>query len=1153
MTGGTITKTGGGNFIVGASGPGTMVQSAGLVDIQNGLTWVGELAGATTATLTINGSAEYRSGTISVGPRGPNAVLNLDGGTVRTNRFSGSSEDGNGFNTGNGTINFNGSQIIATANNGEFTRMVDTINLAPGGMLVDTNGFTLTAPVAMSGPGGVVKSGAGSLSLTGANSYTGATAVNEGTLALTTDATGGGALTVADGAALGLTQATDTGVLAVSNFTLGNADFDLAVAPAAGNPAAAAVNVTGTLALNGQVALHLVDESPVAGLFPVVSYAAKTGTGSIVAGSVPDGVVLNATTPVVDNGSVISLNIDRANAPYWMGNVSTVWNTTTANWRNGFTDAATTFANGDPVLFEDLFNTSIASKNVLLNSTVIPGGSGVTVDNDVDDYSISGTGKISGTAGLTKRGFARVTLSNTGNDFTGPVVIEEGTVQVSLLANAGSPSPLGAGDIVLAGGTLDYTGPVATVDRGLRIEAAANTTTSSVVLANNVTLGGPVTATLGKLAKTGTGTLTLSHPGDNVLGNGTAVPGAVRVDEGTLALVGGGTQINTVTGEFWVGSSTFANATLTLNGTSLNGDNWLSISRGNGTTGLTSTVTATNSSLSFANVSLGFDAGVVGHDTDSILTLTDSTFTVGNGNANLGESGGATATITLNGNSAFTAGSTYLALNPNSAATLQQNGGTVTVGNNNEIQIGARGPAVWNLTAGTVNASGWTVIGRYNVPGASGEVNVSGGTFNQVQLERNLIVGEETTGTLTVSGTGVVNAASDLGILIANGTTGTGTINLDGGTLSTKRIREGAAGSSTFNFNGGTLIAAPGANPDFMSNLDSVVVKAGGAFVETDLDSPVAIGSPLAAGTGGGGLTKSGTGTLQLNAINGYTGTTTVTAGTLAGTGSVAGPVVVQSGAALAPGATTGTFSAGGNVTFNAGSAFVVTIDDSLPADNGTLAVTGNLNLTGAALQVNVAGNPGAAPYTIATFGTRTGTFASVPAGVTVTYNANSITINPPAVSGFDAWISGFEVGELTGKTDDADGDGLTNLEEFALDGNPATGAASGKVRSRIETVEGQQALVITFPVRSTTGAFGGSPGLAATDAAGDVRYEVLGSNTLAAFDQGVTEIPASTAGMPALSSEDWTYKSFRLDGAIGGATPRGPKGFLTVTVEDAP
>ena len=40
---------------------------------------------------------------------------------------------------------------------------------------------------------------------------------------------------------------------------------------------------------------------------------------------------------------------------------------------------------------------------------------------------------------------------------------------------------------------------------------------------------------------------------------------------------------------------------------------------------------------------------------------------------------------------------------------------------------------------------------------------------------------------------------------------------------------------------------------------------------------------------------------------------------------------------------------------------------------------------------------------------------------------------------GYSVWISGYSVGELNGMTDDADGDGLVNLVEFALGGDPSS------------------------------------------------------------------------------------------------------------------
>ena len=137
MTGGTWVKNGGGNFIVGASGPGAMTQSAGLVDVQTGITWVGE-TNSCTGTLTISGTAEFRTSQfIAAVNGGTTGTINFNGGTVRTGQISG----GNG----NDTVNFGGSQIIATSHQPSFITGLNTANIT-GSLLVNSNGFNLTAP-----------------------------------------------------------------------------------------------------------------------------------------------------------------------------------------------------------------------------------------------------------------------------------------------------------------------------------------------------------------------------------------------------------------------------------------------------------------------------------------------------------------------------------------------------------------------------------------------------------------------------------------------------------------------------------------------------------------------------------------------------------------------------------------------------------------------------------------------------------------------------------------------------------------------------------------------------------------------------------------------------------------------------------------------
>jgi fibronectin-binding autotransporter adhesin len=286
MTGGTFTKTGGNSqFIVGASGPATMTLSGGLVDVQGGFTWVGESAGATTAVLTISGTAEFRSPVISVGPGSPAATLQLDGGTVRTRRFTGTRDENGGDQTGNGTIHFNGSQIIATADDAAFIARVDTVNVDAGGLRVESNGFILTATQDLGGTGGVVKTGAGTLNLNGIHTYPGLTNVNAGTLG--GSGTFAGAIAVLSGAELN--PGVTTGVLAADSVNIaagGTLVIDLAES---GTVAADQLRVANNLTISG--ATLDLNGTPTSRVYLLATYGTLTGT--FAAPSIPSGYTLD--------------------------------------------------------------------------------------------------------------------------------------------------------------------------------------------------------------------------------------------------------------------------------------------------------------------------------------------------------------------------------------------------------------------------------------------------------------------------------------------------------------------------------------------------------------------------------------------------------------------------------------------------------------------------------------------------------------------------------------------------------------------------------------------------------------------------------------------------------------------------------------------
>ncbi|MCU0747973.1 MAG: autotransporter-associated beta strand repeat-containing protein [Akkermansiaceae bacterium] len=119
------------------------------------------------------------------------ATITISGGTFTTGKgFDNSSVTA--ITTSSTTLNFsNGGTLKLSANinpliiQGSTTFLVRTNNAAGG--VIDTNGNDATIPVAISGVGGITKAGAGTLTLSAANTYAGNTTVTGGTLVLGAD------------------------------------------------------------------------------------------------------------------------------------------------------------------------------------------------------------------------------------------------------------------------------------------------------------------------------------------------------------------------------------------------------------------------------------------------------------------------------------------------------------------------------------------------------------------------------------------------------------------------------------------------------------------------------------------------------------------------------------------------------------------------------------------------------------------------------------------------------------------------------------------------------------------------------------------------------------------------------------------------------
>jgi fibronectin-binding autotransporter adhesin len=135
--------------------------------------------GGTGAITATDDSTAIRIGTRVGGTGTATGTLNLNGGTVMITT-AGAAIAGGG---GTSTLNLAGGVTLkAGAASNNWINSLTTTAIGTGGATIDTNSFDLGVAQAFSGAGGLTKAGVGKLTLSGANTYGGATSVNTGML-----------------------------------------------------------------------------------------------------------------------------------------------------------------------------------------------------------------------------------------------------------------------------------------------------------------------------------------------------------------------------------------------------------------------------------------------------------------------------------------------------------------------------------------------------------------------------------------------------------------------------------------------------------------------------------------------------------------------------------------------------------------------------------------------------------------------------------------------------------------------------------------------------------------------------------------------------------------------------------------------------------
>jgi fibronectin-binding autotransporter adhesin len=869
FSGGTLNKTGGGEFLIAGgnssqvgvmkmSGSASMVmsnsgvfadgdseydnnqgnaqlfmQDAASIDTGGAQFWVGNNIGCT-GYLDMTGGTIADSAWISVGRTGGTGTVDISGGSINYTGNNGNhfivGDSNNGSSIGTGLINQAGGAVNSP--NGDFwlgSSGSGTYTIA-GGTLT-----TLALDMAINGGStGILNLNGGSVSSTAVIHGAGTAAINFN----------GGVL-----------QALQSNASFLQNFT----SSQLNIQPGGAIFDTGGYTNTITSGFSGVGGFTLQGSGGSLTLSASNTYAGDTtiNGGTLIIG--PSGTL----------GAGVNVNLSG-------GSLAISGDSVVANKALNFNGGALQFQN---------YNSSAISFN---NIAYLKLGAGTGAASAF-------AGLITGSGTLTYVGPGTLNLTNSANTYSGGTLITNGVLQAV-------PGSLGSGPITVSGtgllgvssdasipGSLVFNGggisfnnysSVLNFSPGLNLTLGAATGTASTLTgditdgpssATSLTYAGPGILNL-RGSNTYTGGTNISAGTLNVTVNSLAT-GAILLNGGALQYAAGNTtdftagpytlslgalggtidtNTNNVSLAGNISPSTALGAalpgafqkagggTLTLNG-NLTTSNVL-VQQGTLLLAGTATISTAASPLSNAN-----DFSSIGHllGDSGTLTLTDSSTFVTAGDLNIADQNGSTGALNIRDNASVQVRTLMVGRQGTASGVVNQTGGTVQevdngagsgdwrIGGGNSsadaaavgvynlsggsfntgganLQIGGYGSGTFIQTGGTVFCGVYLSIGRY--PGSVGVFNLSSGSgavYGNTQPVS--VVGEQGTGTLLLGGNSTFNT---LTLLIGQNDGAVGVVQQTGGVLiapngvafgQNETGNMALPSTSSFNLSGGTL------------------------------------------------------------------------------------------------------------------------------------------------------------------------------------------------------------------------------------------------------------------------------------------------------------------------------------------------------------